>query len=81
MLDDPIAGLGVGSGLVFFLGTVSTWAAGWAKSSGCFDLVANTGHFSLVSQEVLCPQTWVPGLLASEAQQQAPREGEELPQG
>lgn len=37
--------------------------------------------FSQVSQEVLRSQAWVPGLLASEAQQPAPRESEELPQG
>ena len=43
----------------------------------------STGSFRLqdVSQEVLCSQARVPGLPASEAQQPAPREGEELPQG
>lgn len=42
---------------------------------------ANVGCFLLVSQEVLCSQAWLPGLLASEAQQPASWEGEELPQG
>lgn len=42
---------------------------------------ANIGHFLLVSQEVLCSQARIPGLFASEAQQPASWEGEELPQG